>query len=182
MFKENVGLPMGEGHGGATYFMFEVHYDNPEEREFVDNSGIRVYYTDEVRENDMGSLWVGSRFSVFQFLPPGASEYHTYGGCTSECTAKTIPPQGISVTHVVLHLHQTGRKAFLRHLRNGVELEPIAVDNNYDYNYQQARPVHPERKILPGDTLLMDCQYDTSEQEKPLFVSFISSSEIGFSE
>ena len=33
MFKENVGLPMGEGHGGATYFMFEVHYDNPEEKE-----------------------------------------------------------------------------------------------------------------------------------------------------
>src|ERR1700761_5309711 len=84
---------------------------------------------------------------------------------------QTIPPEGIFATHAVLHLHTAGRKAVLRHIRNGVKLEPIAADNNYDYNYQQARPVLPERRILPGDTILMDCQYNTTEYDKPLFVS-----------
>jgi len=29
MMPLHVGSPLGEIHGGATYFMFEVHYDNP---------------------------------------------------------------------------------------------------------------------------------------------------------
>ena len=30
MFPEHVGATLGEEHGGTTYFMLEVHYDNPE--------------------------------------------------------------------------------------------------------------------------------------------------------
>lgn len=29
VFPDHVGLPIGEEHGGATYFMMEMHYDNP---------------------------------------------------------------------------------------------------------------------------------------------------------
>lgn len=29
MFPSQVGFPLGEEHGGSTYFMFEIHYDNP---------------------------------------------------------------------------------------------------------------------------------------------------------
>ena len=33
LFTKNLfhisGYPVGEKHGGATYYMFEVHYDNP---------------------------------------------------------------------------------------------------------------------------------------------------------
>lgn len=29
MYPEHVGFPLGEEHGGATYFMLEIHYDNP---------------------------------------------------------------------------------------------------------------------------------------------------------
>jgi len=30
MLPKHVGSPLGEQHGGATYFMMENHYDNPE--------------------------------------------------------------------------------------------------------------------------------------------------------
>ena len=29
MLPEHVGFPLGDEHGGATYFLLEVHYDNP---------------------------------------------------------------------------------------------------------------------------------------------------------
>lgn len=29
MFPEGVGFPINEKHGGSTYFMLEIHYDNP---------------------------------------------------------------------------------------------------------------------------------------------------------
>ena len=40
----------------------------------------------------------------------------------------------------------------LRHIRNGTELKPIMVDNNYDFNYQDSRkfwpPVHVQQVCL----------------------------------
>jgi len=30
MFPNHTGMPLGEAHGGSTYFMIETHYDNPE--------------------------------------------------------------------------------------------------------------------------------------------------------
>ena len=32
MFPEHIGNPIGEEHNGATYFMMEMHYNNPERR------------------------------------------------------------------------------------------------------------------------------------------------------
>ena len=33
-------MPLGEGFGGATYFMLEIHYDNPAyHKDLVDTSG-----------------------------------------------------------------------------------------------------------------------------------------------
>lgn len=32
MIPDHVGAPLGQEHGGATYFMIEMHYENPEGR------------------------------------------------------------------------------------------------------------------------------------------------------
>lgn len=29
MLPDHVGFPMGEAHGGSTYYLMEMHYDNP---------------------------------------------------------------------------------------------------------------------------------------------------------
>ena len=39
----------------------------------------------------------------------------------------------------------------LRHIRNGVELDPIDINLNYDFNYQQINYI-PNVKVLPVST------------------------------
>ena len=45
ILPEHVGMPLGEGFGGATYFMLETHYDNPAfHKDLVDTSGTKCAY------------------------------------------------------------------------------------------------------------------------------------------
>ena len=45
-FPEHAGYPVGSEHGGATYYMFEVHYENPGLHEnILDNSGLELLIT-----------------------------------------------------------------------------------------------------------------------------------------
>jgi hypothetical protein len=69
-----------------------------------------------------------------------------------------------------MHAHTHAHKITLHHIRDGVELAPIAQDHNYDINYQQARPVDPPVRVLPGDVLLTSCEFDASKYKKPLYI------------
>lgn len=48
-----------------------------------------------------------------------------------------------------------GRKLKLQQFRDGKELPWFAYDDFYDFNYQQNRPLREEKKIMPGDSLVM---------------------------
>ena len=59
---ENVGLPLF-GEGGYNSFRLEIHYDNPSLKEGVlDSSGVRIYYSSQLREHDLGVLQLGDPF------------------------------------------------------------------------------------------------------------------------
>lgn len=118
MFPSNSGNPLGEDHGGATYFMFEIHYDNPQLKSclylvlvymmicfnpvvgrhnfikkiiffpVVDSSGFRLFYTDNLREYDSSTLLVGQKVSPFHVVPQGMTSFTSMGYCTSECTSQ----------------------------------------------------------------------------------------------
>jgi hypothetical protein len=46
ILPEHVGMPLGEGFGGATYFMLETHYDNPAfHKDLTDTSGSDINLT-----------------------------------------------------------------------------------------------------------------------------------------
>jgi hypothetical protein len=95
-----------------------------------DSSGIRIFVTDKPRPNDIGAVSIHTRFSHgFHLIPPGIKAFKNMALCTSECTQQTIPPEGVTVTHGTLHAHLTARKLKLRHIRNGIELEPLAQVN-----------------------------------------------------
>jgi hypothetical protein len=47
-------------------------------------------------------------------------------------------------------------------------------DNYYDFNYQQSRTLKEEITILPGDELLTECEYDTSEMNRIVLVISLS--------
>ena len=57
--------------------------------------------------------------------------------CTADCTEAALPAEGVTVIGNFLHAHTVGTAMTLRHIRNGVELEPIDVNEHYDFNFQQ---------------------------------------------
>lgn len=44
-------------------------------------------------------------------------------------------------------------------------------DQSYDFNYQIARRLKKELTVLPGDSLILECQYDSKGRTVPTFVS-----------
>lgn len=166
----NVGIPLGENFNGATYFMLETHFDNPAfHQDLVDSSGLRIFYTSELREHDAGMILLGSEVNFLHLIPPLQESFTTVGRCTSACTQKGLDGDGITILHGVLHSHLAGRKMRLRFIRNGQELPMIAEDNNYDFNYQVSREPPIETKVLPGDELLLECDYNTRFRDEPTF-------------
>jgi len=57
------GMPMGKASLGdvstARSVMLEVHYDNPGKEQIIDQSGFRLYYTDQLRAHDAVILTLG---------------------------------------------------------------------------------------------------------------------------
>ncbi|PSN48351.1 MOXD1 1 protein [Blattella germanica] len=153
---EHVGLPLADGDK-ARYFMLEIHYDNPGFRKVRDNSGIRIHYTENLRQYDGGILVNGITITPLHIVPPHQPEYRTAGYCSSECT---------------------NRKLRLRHIRNGQELPRVAEDDHYDFNYQQARVLPQEVSVLPGDELVTECVYQTPNRTEPTFGGYSTKQEM----
>jgi len=166
MLPEHVGATLGQEHGGATYFMIEMHYENPEGLTLHDNSGIRIYYTDKLRPNEGSILLLGYRHSPFLLIPPKQHEFVINGVCARECLEQTLPRDGINIVTTFVHAHLWGKRLRFRHFRNGTELPLIAEDNHYDFNYQQSKTLKEEIKVLPGDELLTECIYESEDMNR----------------
>ncbi|XP_069169748.1 DBH-like monooxygenase protein 1 [Procambarus clarkii] len=178
MYPEHVGVPLGEEHGGATYFMLEIHYDNPNLRTgIVDSSGVRIMYTQKLRQYDAGILTLGHTVSPTHIIPPGQS-WNTVAHCTAACTERTLPHSGIKVFQGFLHAHLLGSSISIQQIRSGRELPTVIKDMNYDFNYQQARVLKKEMEILPGDSLIIKCGYDSTKRKLPTFGGFSTEEEM----
>ena len=167
-FPEHVGLEMS-GSSDLQYVLLEIHYDIPYgSSPVIDNSGMKIYYTPTLRENNAAILWVGLEVGAeAQFIPPGITETSNYAYCPSEClTSSTISSSGIKVFATALHEHTAGRGAVLRHIRDGQELEPIDKNEDYDFNLQEFIPKYDETVILPGDDLILQCDYTTADKSE----------------
>jgi len=115
-------------------------------------------------------MLMGYRITPFLMLPPKQDAFQINGVCSSECTQNAIPKDGINVILTLVHAHLSGRKIRLRHFRNGKELPRVAEDNHYDFNYQQSRPLKKEVKILPGDDFMVECEYNTEDNDRIMLV------------
>ncbi len=62
----------------------------------------------------------------------------------------------------------------MRHFRGETELQPIAQENNYDFNFQDFQRTSGECVIMPDDQITVECTYNTMSRDKPLFVSLIN--------
>lgn len=70
--------------------------------------------------------------------------------CLSSCKSlDSEMPSGVHVFAVLLHAHLAGRAIRTRHFRQQVELQPLASDDQFDFNFQEFQPLSQERIILP---------------------------------
>lgn len=162
-FPKDAGYPMGQEHGGSTYYMFEVHYENPGRHpNIIDNSGLELLLTPNLRPHDSSMLTVGHDVSSLHLVPPGQLAFTTVAHCPSQCS-QALPEEGITVFAGLPHTHLLGVKVKLRHIRNGAELPTPFQDSHYDFNYQTMRKF--EFHMLPGDHLITECVYDSTGME-----------------
>ncbi|XP_078483159.1 DBH-like monooxygenase protein 1 isoform X1 [Ciona intestinalis] len=151
--------------GDPKFAVLEIHYDNPTMRSnVVDSSGLKLTYTPNLRANDAAMIQAGRSVSGFTHLiPPGASAYKSYGECTQNCleSAMGTSINNITVFAAFLHSHLLGKAISLKHLRGTTELKPIAVDNSYDFNFQENRYFPEYRVVKPGDSLQVVCTYNS---------------------
>ncbi|XP_078583126.1 DBH-like monooxygenase protein 1 [Branchiostoma floridae x Branchiostoma japonicum] len=161
---EIVGLPVGDDDGDVL--LMSTHYDNPHLRDdLYDSSGIRVYYTPVLREHDGGVLQVSAPAWPSMMIPPGAERFNVLAHCSSSCLQEALPEDGVTIVASFLHTHLAGRSIRERHFRNGKELRPINSNDAYDFNYQQTTYLKPYVKLLPGDTLVLECGYETKNRQ-----------------
>jgi hypothetical protein len=178
MFPENVGIPIGETKE-VTYYMLQIHYNNPQRLKGVKfDAGVEIFYTENLREFEGTTLTVGHSVLNTHIIPPKTKSFTTVGHCSSECTQSAFPESGINIFNVMLHSHLGGRKMKLRHFRNGQELPWIAYDNNYNFNFQQNRPMRESVKVLPGDQLAIECVYETTTRENVTIGGFATEEEM----
>jgi len=157
---EEAGFPIGgtEAEGSPQYFLMETHYDNPQLISGrSDTSGIRLTYTPTRRTQSAGLLQIGYINGIF--VPPNTDEFNLVAYCGSTCTNQWIPEDGITIFGYTLHAHLLGVGIKVEQFRGGDSIGIFAEDEAYDFNYQDTRSFNSYKKVMPGDTLKITCNY-----------------------
>ncbi|XP_052093581.1 DBH-like monooxygenase protein 1 homolog [Mytilus californianus] len=156
--------------GDPQYLIMETHFNNPTLKSgIIDSSGIRITATHTIRQHDAGVLQAGAIVNKLQFVPPHEKDFLSRHSCSQQCLQKALVTQQNSMKAfaTILHSHLLGSSIVAHHIRGDVELEPLAQDLSYDFNYQDTRVFPKEREIKYGDSLTIDCHYDSTGRTKP---------------
>jgi dopamine beta-monooxygenase len=178
----NVGIPLGDekcstpqviAENGYSftdpdcfaYFLVEFHYNNPSMiAGQADISGLKVLITTQLRKYDMGVFTIGPAFPLIQ-IPPSQQAIQFNTECPVSCTSR-FPEGGVNVFASQLHMHILGRKIWIQHIRDGVELVEITRKDFYDFHKQSLSYIFPEKTLLPGDRIIASCVFDSSDKSE----------------
>ncbi|XP_023029153.2 DBH like monooxygenase olf413 [Leptinotarsa decemlineata] len=161
-FPPEAGYPLDAQN--SRFYLMETHYTSPLDGSIstLDGSGLRLYYTPELRRHDAGVISIGMDPNWRHIIPPGQDRVVSSGHCVSACTSQAFPESGINMFAVVMKTHKIGKQVALKHIRGSVELPPIASDDNLDSDYQEYRKLGVPVRIAPGDHLITQCTYNSS--------------------
>lgn len=160
-YPKDVGYPLD-----SDSLMVEVHYQPVNKKHIEDSSGFRIMHTRSRRKFDAGTLSVGIEANFLNIIAPGFKRVISVGHCTSNCTQKALPIEGINVFGVNMQTHSLGRKIKIGVVRNGEELPPIAQESNLNADYIENRILKRVSRLLPGDHVSVECTYNTYERER----------------
>lgn len=164
-FEAGYGKPFGTGH--YEYVMFETHYNNPELLVGeTDTASYTLLYDDKPVDTEIGTLTLGDLQVEGWYLEPGKPLVAHSTICTPECTDRW-PADGITAVSVFHHMHYRGRNAQVQIIRDGKEITPLSSLHHFEYGYQYSKNLN-SIQLLPGDKLITTCEYDTSNDTKPV--------------
>ncbi|KAI1897239.1 hypothetical protein AGOR_G00081260 [Albula goreensis] len=165
-FPEAAGVSVG-GDDDISYYRLEIHYNNPQElSDLVDDSGLRFHYTSQLRQYDAAVLDVGLFVNGNYVLPPKATAFKSYGMCNTSHFQQLLkePMPDLTAFMVLLHTHLAGRKIRVGQFRNGEQIDFLGLNENYDFNLQQATILGQMKTIKEGDGIVVECTYDTANR------------------
>ena len=55
---------------------------------FLIGLGIRILYTNHLRQHDTGMILIGTEVNFLHIIPPLQKSFLSLGRCTSDCTSK----------------------------------------------------------------------------------------------
>lgn len=106
VYPEDIAGPLG-GSDYSPYVMLRLQYENyGNEDGGVDNSGFKIWYSDELRENEAAITELGVQETDKMVIPPMQTAWPVSGYCTPDCTSVALPEKGITV---FAGLFRTGR-------------------------------------------------------------------------
>ncbi|EFO98250.1 CRE-TBH-1 protein [Caenorhabditis remanei] len=82
---------------------------------------------------------------------------------------RLLPEEGINIFASQMHAHLTGRKLWTSHYRNKVQIGDVNRDEHYSPHWQHLQQLRPMVRVMPGDTLVTTCVYDTRRRSKVTF-------------
>ncbi|XP_036003327.1 DBH-like monooxygenase protein 2 homolog [Fundulus heteroclitus] len=178
---ENTGIPIG-GVDSGRFYRLEIHYNNPQKKEGItDSSGLRLYYTDQLRQHDVGILTTGV-FPVSRMpykIPPEAPQFHTYGICNTSLFSQLVNPiPDLQVFSVLLHTHLAGRKVRVGHFREGKQIDFLGVNENYDFDMQEIVNLGSIKTVKPDDEIIVECTYSTADRTEATLMGLSTTDEM----
>ncbi|XP_043962058.1 DBH-like monooxygenase protein 2 homolog [Gambusia affinis] len=178
---ENTGIPIG-GTQSDTHYRLEIHYNNPQKKEgIIDSSGLRLYYTDKLRQHDVGILTTGV-FPVSHMkydIPPKAAEFRSHGICNTSLFSQLVDPiPDLQVFSVLLHTHLAGRKVRVGHFRKGKQIDFLGVNENYNFDMQETVNLGNIKTIKPDDEIIVECVYNTLDRTQSTMMGLSTSDEM----
>ncbi|KAL8202803.1 UNVERIFIED_CONTAM: hypothetical protein K2H54_025713 [Gekko kuhli] len=171
MFPDETAISIGTPRD-FQWVRLEVHFSNFNSIPgLIDNSGIRLYYTPELRPYDMGVLQTGYYTFPIHFIPPGAESYNSYGLCNTSQFEELngMPVPDMHVFGFLLHTHLAGRGMRGVQYRDGKQLRILCEDNKYSFNLQETRDLKELITFKAGDEFLVECRYETLDRTSLTF-------------
>lgn len=164
IFPNNIGILAGVGTQRLS-LIIQVHYNNLLGTSgFIDNSGIRIFYTTKLRENSVTTLMSGSFVYLFYpdgGLPPGENAFYSTAACV---VSSTTPMTGFAVlNHAYLLGFQIWSDLFRFNPSTGNvdKIAELGRDDAYSFNTQHFSTLN-NIQMQPEDVISTACVYNSS--------------------
>ncbi|KAL3871750.1 hypothetical protein ACJMK2_039728 [Sinanodonta woodiana] len=146
-YPNHVGYSVGAPDDPDVYIL-ETHYDNPAQTSgMIDNSGIRITLTKHLRPYEADMMEIGHDVNWTHIIPPFEKAYVSQSHCASQCIDHTLGNiTEIKVFGIFQHAHLIGRNP------------------HYDFDFQETRLLRKEIAVRRGDSLMVECLYDSSHR------------------